>query len=460
MTETICAISTPAGRGGIAVVRVSGPEAINIVARCWRGVDLNKVASHTAHVGYITSSEGTDVDRVVATVYRAPHSYTGEDVIELSCHGSTWIQRHLLTVLHGAGARTATAGEFTKRAFLNKRLDLSQAEAVADIIAAESAVAARVALSQLKGNFKTRLQELHKRLVHFVALIELELDFSEEDVEFVDRNELLALANDMQHEIDTLTASFEDGNAIRNGMPVAIVGQTNAGKSTLLNALTGDERAIVSDIHGTTRDTIEEVISLGGVSVRLVDTAGLRHDPGDTIEEMGINRTIARLEQARVVLWVIDATSDETTLRDVTAQVLPHCTDKHLLVMINKTDVADPNVAMKIVNEKMPTATVVTGSAHNDNDIKRLRETLTRLATPDAATDENAVVVTNARHYAELSLAGKALQRATRAIQSGISGELVAQDLREVMEHIGIITGTITTGDILNDVFSNFCIGK
>lgn len=457
--DTICAVSTPAGSGGIAVVRVSGPRAIAIVGSRWRGADLSTAASHTAHLGYVLGNDGNAIDQVVATIFRAPHSYTGDDVVELSCHGSTWIQRQLLTTLTDAGCRLATAGEFTKRAFLNRRLDLSQAEAVADLIAAESAAAARVALSQLKGNFAKRLGELHDRLVHLVALLELELDFSEEDVEFADRTELLALAAELQQEIDTLTASFSAGNAIKNGMPVAIVGQTNAGKSTILNALTGDDRAIVSEVHGTTRDTIEDVITLGDTLIRLIDTAGLRHT-GDTVEAIGIKRAVARMEQARIVIWVIDATTDSATLTEVASMVVPRCADKQLLIVINKTDLATADNVLGAVRTLALDADVITMSAHCSDDINRLRESIARMATPAAALDGNAVVVTNARHHAELTLAGEALRRATAAIRDGISGELVAQDLREVMDHIGAITGTITTTAVLTDLFANFCIGK
>lgn len=457
--DTICAVSTPAGSGGIAVVRVSGPQAVAIVGSLWRGADLSTAASHTAHLGYVLDNGGNAIDQVVATIFRAPHSYTGDDVVELSCHGSTWIQRQLLTTLTDAGCRLATAGEFTKRAFLNRRLDLSQAEAVADLIAAESAAAARVALSQLKGNFAKRLGELHDRLVHLVALLELELDFSEEDVEFADRTELLALADELQQEIDTLTASFSAGNAIKNGMPVAIVGQTNAGKSTILNALTGDDRAIVSEVHGTTRDTIEDVITLGDTLIRLIDTAGLRHT-GDTVEAIGIKRAVARMEQARIVIWVIDATTDSATLTEVASMVVPRCADKQLLIVINKTDLATADNVLGAVRTLAPDADVITMSAHCSGDVTRLREHIARMATPAAALDGNAVVVTNARHHAELTLAGEALRRATAAIRNGISGELVAQDLREVMDHIGAITGTITTTAVLTDLFANFCIGK
>ena len=457
---TIAAVATPAGTGGIAVVRVSGADALDVVARCWRGLPPASMASHTAHLGEVVDGDGNAVDQVVLTVFRAPRSYTGEDTVELSCHGSPWVQRRVLEVLTAAGARQATRGEFTRRAFLNGRMDLSQAEAVADLTAAESAAAARVALNQLRGAFAGRLRDLHDRLVHFVALLELELDFSEEDVTFADRAQLLQLADEMDGEIAALAATFADGNAIRRGVPLAIAGATNAGKSTLLNALTGDDRAIVSDVHGTTRDTIEETLTVGGTLLRLTDTAGLR-DTADAVEALGIERSLRAVDRARVVLWVIDATAP-ATVADLATVLLPRCAGKTLLVVINKTDLA----AADAVRERLATLTLPEGSlvvemsARREADVERLRREVERVAVPRVALDADTVVVTNARHHEALTRALEALRRGRKALRDGVSAEFVAQDLREVMAHIGSITGTITTDAVLHDIFDNFCIGK
>lgn len=459
--DTICAVATPTGVGGIAVVRVSGADAVGVVARLWHGAPLATMASHTVHLGTVADSDGTPVDQVVLTLYRAPHSYTGEDVVELSCHGSAYIQRRLVEALTGAGARMATRGEFTRRAFLNGRLDLSQAEAVADVIAAESAAAHRVALNQLRGAMSTRLRELHDRLVHFTALLELELDFAEEDVEFADRHELLSLATTMEAELAALAATFSDGNAIRHGVPLAIVGATNAGKSTLLNALLGDQRAIVSDVHGTTRDTIEETLTVGGTLLRLVDTAGLR-DTGDSVEAMGIRRSLDAMERARVVLWVVDATMPPAAVDALAGDVLPRSHDKTLIVVINKTDAASAApLEARLAALPLPEGAVTLAmSAHDDGDIERLRQTIGSAAVPRVALDADALVVTNARHHEALTHALTALRRAIAALRDGVSGEFVAQDLQEVRLHLGSITGAITTDAVLHDIFDHFCIGK
>lgn len=452
-TDTICAISTPQGTGGIAVVRVSGPEALPIVASRWNGADLTAMASHTVHLGKITDTAGQILDEVVLTVFRAPHSFTGEDVLELSCHGSVWIQQQLVGTLIDAGCRLAMPGEFTRRAFANGRIDLSQAEAVADLIASNSAASHRVAMNQMRGRFSSELQHLRDRLLRFVSLIELELDFSEEDVTFADRGELTALASEIQAVVSGLAQSFQAGNAIKNGVPVAIVGATNAGKSSLLNALLGDERALVSDIHGTTRDVIEDTITVQGILFRFIDTAGIRQS-ADTIEQMGIERSYAKMEQAQIVLWVVDNTAAADVSQHYATLIEPHCRGRQLIVVFNKADVA---VAPAL---SLPHGVrTISISAHHESDVNRLRQLIVQVAALPTV-DDNAVIVTNARHYQALVRAGQAIGRVLDGLRQGLSGDLLSQDIRECLHHLGTITGQITTDAILQSIFQNFCIGK
>lgn len=459
--DTICAISTPAGTGGIAVIRISGSKAIETVMKSWRGADLRKAATHTAHFGTIVYPDGETLDEVVATVFRCPHSFTGEDTVELSCHGSQWIQSQLVAQMIGNGCRAAEGGEFTRRAFMNGKIDLSQAEAIADVIASSSRASHRIAVSQMRGGFSAMLAGLREQLLEFVSLMELELDFSEEDVEFADRTRLIDLAKHIDSVITTLADSFSVGNAIKNGVPVAIVGETNAGKSTLLNRLLHDDKAIVSDIRGTTRDAIEDTINLGGITFRFIDTAGIR-DTSDKIESIGIDRTFQKIDNAAIILWMIDGTQATGNIRETAEKIMPHCQGKQLIAVINKSDKLDNNTIQAIqseisnISDRIRTITI---SAKNDIAVDRLEQMLVESAgIPE--NDPNAVVVTNARHYDALCHAQEAIRRAIDGLQSGLSGDFVSQDIRECMHYLGEITGEITTHEILGSIFSRFCIGK
>ena len=459
--DTICAISTPAGVGGIAVVRVSGSKAVEYVMKSWRGYDLRKAATHTAHFGRIVYPDGETLDEVVATVFLCPHSFTGEDTVELSCHGSQWIQTQLVTLMLRNGCRAAEGGEFTRRAFMNGKIDLSQAEAIADVIASSSRASHRVAISQMRGGFSEMLARLREQLLEFVSLMELELDFSEEDVEFADRSRLTDLARHIDSVITSLADSFSVGNAIKNGVPVSIVGETNAGKSTLLNRLLHDDKAIVSDIRGTTRDAIEDTINLGGITFRFIDTAGIR-DTSDKIESIGIDRTFQKIDNASVILWMIDGTQGTGNIRETAERIMPHCQGKQLIAVINKSDKLDNSTIQAIQSEISHIhdgISTIAISAKNDIAVDRLEKMLVESAgIPE--NDPNAVVVTNARHYGALCHAQEAIRRAITGLQSGLSGDFVSQDIRECMHYLGEITGEITTHEILGSIFSRFCIGK
>lgn len=453
LSDTICAISTPRGVGGIAVARVSGPQAVDIVSRIWRGRPLASVASHTAHLGIVADSAGRELDQAVATVYRAPASFTGQDVVEISVHGSVYVQRELLRSLIAAGAQMADAGEFTRRAFMSGKLDLAQAEAVADIIASQSRAAQAAALGQMKGKFSHRLQELRDQLVSLCALLELELDFSEEDVEFASRQQLLDLAISAESEISRLRSSFAAGNAIKNGIPVAIVGATNAGKSSLLNCLLGDDRAIVSDIHGTTRDVVEDTITIGDYLFRLMDTAGLRQTT-DTIEQLGIERSRRAMQTAAITVLVIDGSAP-------TAATLPPVAGK-LIIAVNKSDLTPAPALPKLlasIGTEHPVFASVRISAAQSKGIDDLRDTILRSFQSDTATSAD-TIVTNERHYDALTRAAESISRAILAIRDGLSGELIAQDLRLTTAALGEILGQISTPEILATIFSRFCIGK
>ncbi len=455
--DTICAVSTPHGMGGIAVIRVSGDDALDIVQRRWQGKPIAGMASHTAHLGHLLDLQGEILDEAVVTIFRAPHSFTGEDVVEISCHGSMWIQQQVVATLIDAGCRAATGGEFTQRAFANGKMDLSQAEAIADVIASQSRASHHVAMNQMRGAFSRQLTALRSQLLQFVSLIELELDFSEEDVTFADRERLTTLATDVKAVIDSLAQSYQAGNAIKNGLPVAIVGVTNAGKSTLLNTLLGDDRALVSDIQGTTRDVIEDTVVMGGTLLRFIDTAGIRQS-SDVIESMGIERSFKKMDEARIVLWVIDATAPIAQIDEFYEQIKPHCRDKAVIAVVNKIDAS---ATLPIVEKlKGLDVDVVQISAREGTGIEHLKQEIVATAALPQVTDENAVIVTNSRHYHALVRAGEALDRTLQGLAMGLSGDLVSQDIRECMHYLGEITGEISSDDILGEIFSHFCIGK
>lgn len=452
--DTIVAVATPSGTGGIAVVRLSGPDALSIANSVWRGKTLSEVASHTAHLGDILGEDGSPIDNAVATVFRGPRSFTGEDTVEFSLHGSRWIQRATVARLIAAGARAATAGEFTRRAFLNKRLDLAQAEAVADLIAAESKAAHRLAMTQMSGSFSRKLESLRERLVELASLLELELDFSEEEVEFADRSRLLSLVQEVLDQIERLASTYRAGKAFKEGVPVAIAGRPNAGKSTLLNRLLGEERAIVSDIPGTTRDVIEDTREINGILFRFFDTAGLR-DTDDTVELMGIDRAIGAIDRAAIVLWTIDATDAaaiDAELAKFHARKKAN-PDRTYIALLNKSDLVGADRKCGDWQD------VIHISAKSGTGCDRLETMLSKAATR-GHDPEQELIVTNERHLAAMREGTEALRRVKEGLATGLPTDLVAQDLRDATRHLAAITGAITTPTLLATIFSRFCIGK
>ncbi len=460
--STICAISTPAGTGGIAVIRLSGAQAISIADVVFRspvkGKRLADQAANTLHFGSIYQ-ENSLLDEVVVGLFRAPHSYTGEDVVEISCHGSTYVQQQILQLLLDTGAELALPGEFTQRAFLNGKMDLSQAEAVADLIASGNASAHRVALNQMRGGFSAELNQLRGELLHFITLVELELDFSEEDVEFADRSQLLSLSKKIERLLKKLADSFRLGNAIKNGIPVAIVGETNVGKSTLLNALLNEEKAIVSDIHGTTRDVIEDVVNLDGILYRFFDTAGLR-ETSDTIENLGIERSYRKLEQASVVLLVLDLTSPFESIVARIQEIRKKIGQQQLILAGNKSDLVSEEVRQQVSALKLKkNESLVFIAAKAKENLSALVQLMKSVAAIDKVQPED-VIVTNIRHYDALTKALTAIHRSVEGLESHLSGEFLSQDIRECLHYLGSITGQITTDEVLGNIFKNFCIGK
>ncbi|MEG1615923.1 MAG: tRNA uridine-5-carboxymethylaminomethyl(34) synthesis GTPase MnmE [Bacteroidales bacterium] len=459
--DTICAVSTAPGVGGVAVIRVSGPKAIEICDQIFKpfkaGNHLANRKAYSLTYGNIVNENGENLDDVVVALFRAPHSFTAEDTVEITCHGSIYIQQQILQLLIKKGCRTATAGEFTQRAFLNGRMDLSQAEAVADLIASTSAATHKLAMNQMRGAFSNELVTLRAELLNLTSLIELELDFSEEEVEFADRQQLRDLADRIHTLISKLSNSFSVGNAIKNGIPVAIIGETNAGKSTLLNVLLKEERAIVSDIHGTTRDVIEDTININGLTFRFIDTAGIR-DTQDKIESMGIELAFRKLEQASIVLWMIDSTQSTAQIEELASRILPKVTSQKLIMVFNKIDQIS-DAKREQLNEMLPGPDRIFISARQRFNTDELESLLVKTANlPEIGNND--VIVTNVRHYEALCRALDAINRVRDGLQANISGDFLSQDIRECMHYLGEITGQISNDEILGNIFLNFCIGK
>lgn len=461
--DTIAAISTAPGVGGIAVIRISGNQSIEIVSSIFKAnkkdVETKTASAYQAIYGTIYECE-EEIDKVVVTLFRAPHSFTGEDVVEISCHGSIYIQQRILSLLINKGCRLATAGEFTQRAFFNGKMDLSQAEAVADLINSQTKAAHSVALNQMKGTFSNKLSLLREKLLHLVSLLELELDFGDhEELEFADRKELIQISNELHNEIKKLTSSFSTGNAIKNGIPVSIIGNTNVGKSTLLNHLIGEEKAIVSDIPGTTRDIIEDVVNINGISFRFIDTAGIR-STSDTIEKIGIERSYNAINHSQIVIWVIDGSNYEIEkINDIKQYLLE--SGKIIITVINKIDIATQQQLDTIKLHLSDTLNnILLISAKKEQYI----EELTKLLYEKAGISEdinNDIIVNNVRHYEALQHSLESIERIIEGLNNNIPSDFIAQDARETIHYLSEITGgEITTPEVLSNIFSKFCIGK
>ena len=466
--ETIVALASPSGAGAIAVIRISGENAITIAASVFESVsgkDIGKQKSHTLHLGHIIDDRKV-IDQVLLSIFKGPNSYTGEHTIEISCHGSTFIQQQIIQLLLRKGCRMANAGEFTLRSFLNGKMDLSQAEAVADLISSDNEASHQIAMQQMRGGFSNEIKHLRQELLNFASLIELELDFAEEYVAFADRTQFKELLNRIEFVLKRLIDSFAVGNVIKNGIPVAIVGEPNVGKSTLLNALLNEERAIVSEIAGTTRDTIEDELVIGGIGFRFIDTAGIR-ETADVIESLGIQKTFEKIEQAQVVLYLVDGSQLsvdgklETLLLDVgkTRNQFPQ---KPIVVIINKTDLISPE-NVSIIDKKLTTnnqqLTTIYISAKENIGVDELKNQLLSFVNTGALRN-NETIVTNTRHYDSLLKALDEIQKVNFGLQTNLSSDLMAIDIREALYHFGMITGEVTNDELLGNIFANFCIGK
>ncbi|GGG42942.1 tRNA modification GTPase MnmE [Croceivirga lutea] len=448
--ETIIALATPSGTGAIAVIRISGENAISLVSKQFKsisGKNLEQQKSHTIHLGHIVD-DNTIIDKVLVSIFKNPNSYTGENVVEISCHGSQYIQQRILQLFLKNGCRMATSGEFTLRAFLNGKMDLSQAEAVADLIASENEAAHKIAIQQMRGGFSNQINSLREELLNFASLIELELDFSQEDVEFADRKQFYELLNRITEVLKNLIDSFAFGNVIKNGIPVAIVGEPNVGKSTLLNILLNEERAIVSDIPGTTRDTVEDQIVINGIAFRFIDTAGIR-ETEDTIEKIGIERTFKKIEEASLIIYMFDAENIENI---PFKELEEKFSKKELLFVLNKID----KESSKIVAEHN---NILQISAKTGHGIEELKKALLNKSVATNINDGN-TIVTNSRHFGALQSALEEIEKVKEGLDEDLSSDLLAIDIRQALYHLGEITGNVTTDDLLGNIFSNFCIGK
>ncbi len=459
---TICAIATSPGMGAIATIRLSGEKALEIADSVFQspksGKKLAEQQPNTLHFGSITDGNEL-IDEVVVSIFRTPHSFTGEDVVEITCHGSVYIQQRLLQLLITRGARMALPGEFTQRAFLNGKMDLSQAEAVADLIASTNKAAQKVAINQMRGGFSSELTSLRGELLHFIAMIELELDFSEEDVEFADRDQLKKLVSKIEAILRKLKDSFQLGNVIKNGIPVAIIGETNVGKSTLLNALLNEEKAIVSDIHGTTRDVIEDVVNIHGTAFRFFDTAGIR-ETTDEIETLGIERSYSKLDQATVVILVVDTLNVIEIIAARITKIRERLVGQHLIITANKMDRGLPQTIsglkeMELFNNEKLVFIAAKQKTNLDELISEMQH-----AVSLESIGEDAVIVTNVRHFEALIRAHESIERVQLGLENMISGDFLAQDIRECLHYLGEITGEISNDEILGHIFKNFCIGK
>lgn len=464
--DTIAAPATVPGTGAVTLLRVSGPKALRIVSdvvKC-ESKSIEETPAGRIRYGVVYNESEEVVDEVLVSVFKAPHSYTGEDSAEITCHASSFVASEILRLLCSAGARMASPGEFTRRAFVNGKMDLAQAEAVADVISSSSSASLKVAINQLRGGFSSELKDIRSRLLEVASLLELELDFSEEDVEFADRPKLAALLDEATSHVNSLASSFRQGNAIKNGVPVAIVGAVNAGKSTLLNALLGEERAIVSDIPGTTRDTVEETLVLDGILFRFIDTAGLR-EASDTVEQIGVSRSYKKLSEASVVLAVLDVSAseeeNESSISDIVSKIDP--SSQKLIVLLNKADILDGNINVSLLNESVSfTDNKVIKlyiSAKTGFGLDSLRKALSA-TQKDITLDSDQTIVTNLRHFQALSETGSALSRARASLSSGLTPDLIAEDLRSALYHLGTITGEVTPDEVLGEIFGRFCIGK
>lgn len=463
--DTIIALATPAGSGAIAIIRLSGKKAIRMVDNQFKSVSgkrLSMQKSHTIHLGHLTDDQ-KELDEVLVSVFKNPSSYTGEDIIEISCHGSPFIQQEIIQLFLRKGCRMANPGEFTLRAFLNGKLDLSQAEAVADLIASDSEASHQIAMQQMRGGFSSEIKILRDELLNFASLIELELDFAEEDVEFANRQQFRELLDRIILVLKRLIDSFAVGNVFKNGIPIAIVGEPNVGKSTLLNALLNEERAIVSHIAGTTRDTIEDEIIIGGINFRFIDTAGIR-DTKDVVETIGIKKTFEKIDQAQVVMLLLDAQelkANGEKLKNDVSQIKNKYPQKHLIVVFNKIDALShaERKELAVISSELEKSHLVELSAKSGEGIDALQNKLMEFVNTGALKN-NQTIVTNSRHYDALLKALEEIQKVKQGLDSGLSGDLLAIDIRQSLYHFGEITGEITSDDLLGNIFANFCIGK